>query len=127
MGGKGAISGASKNKREGKPYRRWRAYTEDEVQLGLHLLLPFIGEVKRLQATTAMQVIHSQARLPRGNPAFGVPGARYCLRGHDKWNARIRSFKGRGKNTEDPMNHLRQCLECVREAARARRNNKRRP
>jgi hypothetical protein len=127
MGGKGAISGASNSKREGKPYRRWRAYTEDEVQLGLHLLLPFIGEVKRLQATTAMQVIHSQPRLPRGNPAFGVAGARYCLRAPDKWNARLRPFKGRGKNNEDPMNHFRQCLACVREDARARRNKKRRP
>jgi hypothetical protein len=127
MAGKGAISGASKNKRGGKPYRRWRADTEDDIQFGVHLLLPFIGEVKRLQATTAMRVIHSQARLPRGNPAFGVAGTRYCLRGHDKWNARLRPFKGRGKNKEDPMNHLRQCLACVREDARARRNKKRRP
>jgi len=127
VGGIGTISGASKDKREGKPYRRWRAYAEDEVQLGLHLLLPFIGQVKRQQAVAAMQVIHSQGRLPRGNPAFGIAGARYCLRGHDKWNARMRPFKGRGTNTEDPMNHLRQCLACVREDARARRNKKRRP
>ena len=117
MGGIGTISGASKNKREGKPYRRWRAYAEDAVQLGLHLLLPYIGQVKRLQAIAAMEVIHSQARLPRGNPSFGPAGARYCLRGHDKWNARVRPFKRRGKNEEDTLNHLRRCLACVREDA----------
>ena len=72
-----------------------------------------------------MQLIHSQPDLPRGNPAFGVAGARYCLRGHDKWNARLRPFKGRGRNEEDPHNDLRQCLWCVREDARARRNKRR--
>ena len=124
IGGIGKISGLRTDKRDGKPYRRWRAYTEQDVQLGLHLLLPFIGAVKRSQAIAVMQVIHTQARLLRGNPAFGVAGARYCLRGHDKWNARIRPFKGRGKNREDPMNHVRQCLECVRVAARARRRKR---
>jgi hypothetical protein len=89
--------------------------------------MPFIGQVKRQQALAAMRVINSQARLPRGNPAFGVAGARYCLRGHDKWTARLRPFKGRSKNEVDPMNHLRQCLACVREGAQARRNKKRRP
>jgi hypothetical protein len=127
MGDIGSISGASKDKRDHKPYRRWRAQAENEVQLGIHLLLPFIGKVKRQQALAVMRLIHAQARLPRGNPAFGVAGARYCLRGHDKWNARIRPFKGRGRNEEDPSTHFRQCLACVREAAQARRNKKRRP
>jgi len=127
MGDIGKISGASKNKRDHKPYRRWRAYAEDQVQLGIHLLMPFIGAVKTRQAVAVMTVSHSQACLVRGNPAFGVAGARYCLRGHDKWNARVRPFKGRGKNEEDPLNHFRQCLTCVREEARARRHKKRRP
>jgi hypothetical protein len=127
MGEIGRISGASKNKRDHKPYRRWRVCAENEVELGLHLLLPFIEEAKRRQALAVMRVVHSQVRLLRGNPAFGIPGARYCLRGHDKWNARVRPFKGRGRNEDDPMNHLRQCLACVREDARARRNKKRRP
>lgn len=83
MGDIGRISGASKHKRHHKPYRRWRAYAENEVELGVHLLLPFIGQVKRQQALAAMRLIRSQARLPRGNPAFGVAGSRYCLRGHD--------------------------------------------
>ena len=54
MGGIGTISSSSKNKEEGKPYRRWRAFADDEVHLGLHLLLPFIGQVKRRQAVATM-------------------------------------------------------------------------
>ena len=117
----GTISGVRPGKGNWKPHRRWRVCSLVAVQLGLHLLWPFIGEVKRSQAQLVMQVIHSQPDLPRGNPAFGVAGARYCLHGHDTWNARVRPFKGRGKNNEDPNLHLRQCLECVRIDARARR------
>jgi hypothetical protein len=125
--GFGTISGVRKSKPPWKPYRRWRVFTVDKVFRALHMLWPFIGEVKREQARRAMQIVLGQPDLVRGNPAFGVAGARYCLRGHDKWNARVRPFKGRGRNEEDPMNHLRQCLACVREDARARRNKKRRP
>jgi hypothetical protein len=125
--GLGTISGVRRPKPPHRPYRRWRVFTPAKVQLALHLLWPFIGAVKRAQARKVMQVIHSQSDLPRGNPAFGIAGARYCLRGHDKWNARVRPFKGHGKNEEDPGNHLRQCLTCLRENARARRKRNRRP
>jgi hypothetical protein len=114
LGGLGSISGLRPGKGNWKPYRRWRVSAPVDVQLGLHLLWPFIGHIKRAQAQGVLRVIHSQTDLPRGNPAFGVAGARYCLRGHDKWNARLRPFRGRGKNEEDPFNHLRQCLACVR-------------
>lgn len=125
--GIGRMSGVQRPKPPRKPYRRLRVYTSEKVQLALHLLWPFIGAVKRAQAGRVMRAIHSQPDLPRGNPAFGVAGARYCLRGHDKWNARVRPFKGRGKNEEDPGNDRRQCLTCLRENARARRKNNRRP
>jgi hypothetical protein len=126
LGGLGSISGVRKDGPEWTPYRRWRAVTPLKVQAALHLLWPFIGVIKRRQAQHVMKTMHGQPDLPRGNPAFGVAGARYCLRGHDKWNARIRPFKSRGKNEEDPLNHLRQCMTCVRDDARARRNRKRR-
>ena len=125
--GLGNISGLRQDGPDWTPYRRWRVVTALKVQIALHLIWPFIGDVKRNQARQVMKTIHGQPVLPRGNPAFGVAGARYCLRGHDKWNARIRPFKGRGRNEEDPLNHLRQCLACVREDAQARRNRKRRP
>jgi hypothetical protein len=125
--GFGTISGVRKSKPPWKPYRRWRVFTIEKVFRALHMLWPFIGEVKRAQARNAMQIVLAQPDLVRGNPAFGVAGARYCLRGHDKWNARIRPFKGRGKNEEDPLNHLRQCLACGREDAQAKRNKKQRP
>jgi len=127
LGGLGNISGLRQDGPEWTPYRRWRVVTVLKVQTALHLIWPFIGDVKRNQARQVVMTIHGQPVLPRGNPAFGVAGARYCLRGHDKWNARIRPFKGRGRNEEDPLNHLRQCLACVREDAQARRNRKRRP
>jgi hypothetical protein len=127
LGELGTISGVRPGKGNWRPYRRWRVCPTAHVQLGLHLLWPFIGDVKRSQASAVMQVIHSQPNLPRGNPAFGVAGARYCLNGHDKWNARVRPFKGRGTNEVDPNLHLRQCLECMRVDARARRGQKDRP
>lgn len=87
LGGLGFISGLRPAKGSRKPYRRWRLCALSDVQLGLHLLWPFIGRVKRAQAEIVLQTVHSQPDLPRGNPTFGVAGARYCLRGHDKWNA----------------------------------------
>src|SRR3989441_2361541 len=119
----GTISGVRRDKGHGRPYRRWRVFTESDVQLGLHLLWPFIGEIKRSQAQGVMRVVHSQPALPRGNPAFGVAGARYCLRGHDKWNARVRAYRSRGRSQVN--DHLSQCLTCMREQARARRRDPR--
>jgi hypothetical protein len=126
IGNLGTISGVHPGKGRSRPYRRWRVFTPAGVQMALHLLWPFIGDVKRRQARVVLQVINSQPDLARGNPAFGVAGARYCLNGHDKWNARVRPFKGRGRNDEDPNLHLRQCLECLRIAARERRKSAKR-
>jgi hypothetical protein len=123
--GLGRISGVRRADPPQKPYRRWRLYTVVKVQLALHLLWPWIGIIKQSQALRAMRVVHAQPDLARGNPAFGTAGARYCLRGHDKWNARVRPFKGRGVNVDDPQNHFRQCLQCVRDDARERRKRKR--
>jgi hypothetical protein len=125
MGDLGTISGEHPGKGNHRPYRRWRAFTPATVLLGLHILWPFLGDLKRTQARVVLQANHSQSDLPRGNPAFGVAGARYCLNGHDKLNARVRPFKGRGKNQEDPNLHLRQCLQCMRIDARARRAQRR--
>jgi len=117
--GHGAISGRNRPKPPRKPYRRWRAVTPAKVLLALHLLWPFLGGVKRDQAQKVMRVIHAQPDLVRGNPTFGPAGARYCLRGHDKWTARVRPYMPRGR--DNGASDRRQCLECVRDAARTRR------
>jgi hypothetical protein len=125
LGDLGSISGLRRGKNKNwKPYRRWRVCALDDVQLCLHLLSPFIGVVKRTQASLVLQVIHAQPDLPRGNPAFGVAGSRYCLRGHDKWNARLKPYKSRGKDRGSQ--ERRQCLACVREDARTRYANRKR-
>jgi len=118
--GFGSISGLRRPKPPHRPYRRWRVVTVAKAQLALHLLWPFIGRVKRSQAQSVMKVIHAQPDLLRGNPAFGPAGSRYCLRGHDKWTARIRPYRSRGRNLGPNDPH--QCLTCVRDAARAKRN-----
>jgi hypothetical protein len=127
VGELGRISGVRQDSDDQTPYRRWRVVTPRKVQTALHLLWPFIGDVKRRQAQSVMRTINAQPDLQRGNPAFGIAGARYCLRGHDKWNARVRRFKGRGRNDSDPGRYLHQCLESVRDGARGRRNINRRP
>ncbi len=118
VGGRGSISGPRQDTSTQKPYHRWRAGAKADVALILHLLWPFIGDVKRAQAIAVMKVAHSQPDLPRGNPAFGAAGSRYCLRGHDKWAARIRPYVSRGVGRED--GYLHQCLVCMREQARER-------
>jgi hypothetical protein len=121
--GVGTISGVRRAKAPWRPYRRWRLYTTVKVEMALHLIWPFIGPVKRNQAQGVMKIIHSQPELVRGNPRFGVAGARYCLRGHDKWTARLRPYKSRGRN--NGAGDRRQCLQCVREDAREKRRTKR--
>jgi hypothetical protein len=120
LGGVGHLNGPHVYDWADAPVSRWKCEAQDHVQLVIHRLLPFVGSVKRAQALRVLSIVNQQPRLPRGNPSFGVAGARYCLRGHDKWNARIRPFRGRGVSEVDPERHLRQCLTCVREAARAR-------
>ena len=95
VGGRGSISGPRRDKRRRKPYHRWRAGAQKDVALILHLLWPFIGAVKRILAKSVTEIVNTQPELPRGNPAFGVPGARVCLRGHDKWSVRVRPFRSR--------------------------------
>ena len=115
----GTISGVRRAKPPWRAYRRWRVYTVAKVHLALHLLWPFIGTEKRAQAQRVLRLVLSQPDLPRGNPAFGLAGSRFCLRGHDKWAARVRDYKPRGK--DNGPGDRRQCLQCVRENARSKR------
>ena len=122
--GVGSISGPRKYRWADQPVSRWRASSLAGVQLVLHRLWPFVGSVKREQARHVLMVVNSQPDLPRGNPAFGQPGARFCRHGHDKVAARVRPYRNRKPGTDDHDRHLRQCLECAREQARQRRSRR---
>ena len=91
--GLGKISGVRRGQGHDKPYRRWRVQASGDVPRALHLIWPFIGDVKRSQAQRVMSAINTQPDLPRGNSAFGSPGTRYCLNGHDKWKNYIEMNK----------------------------------
>jgi hypothetical protein len=117
--GCGRVYGPYDQDRTSLPVYRWKAQSHHDVHFALYTLLPWIGTVKRDQARRVLRVLVEQGRLPRGNPAFGVAGSRYCLRGHDKLAARIRSYVSRGGAWPNP--YARQCLACSRERARLKR------
>ena len=105
------------------PVYRWKAHRRREIEQMLALLWPQLGAVKREQALAAMKVVSAQPLLPRGNPAWGNRKLT-CVRGHDYEAARVRPFRSRGKNVVPPR-ASHQCLTCVREAARAKRQRER--
>lgn len=123
LDGIGNISGPYEYTWADAPVTRWKTEALNDVQLALHRLMPFIGPVKRAQALGVLEVINSQVQLSRGNPAFGQAGARFCLRGHDKWAARRRPYVSRGADRDSK--ERRQCLQCLRERARAKRRQRR--
>ncbi len=101
------------------PIYRWKSYRLEEIDRVIGLLRPWLGEVKRGQADNAFGVMEAQGPLPRGNPAWGNRKT-HCIHGHEYATARIRRFRGRGKNTEAPRDS-HQCLVCLRDHARTKR------
>ena len=102
------------------PVYRWKVFRPDEVSELIDLIRPWLGVLKRTQAERVFAVLTAQPRLPRGNPAWGSYKT-HCVNGHEYATARIRPFKGRGKNTFAPR-ASHHCLVCLREhAARKRR------
>lgn len=101
------------------PVYRWKAHQAGQIIAMINALDPWLGSVKRDQAARAIGVVAAQSPLPRGNPAWGNRKT-YCVRGHEYATARIRAFRGRGRNIEAPR-ESKQCLACVREYARSQR------
>lgn len=97
---------------------RWRVQKLDGVRQVLHLLLPWLGEVKRTQAFGAIATLDGQPALPRGRVEWGSHKT-HCIHGHGYATARIRPYGNRGKGV--PRRPSKQCLVCVRDQARARR------
>jgi hypothetical protein len=97
---------------------RWRAHRTADVRLAIHLLQPWIGAVKRVQAAEALRVLDSQAELLRGRIDWGSHKTR-CTHGHEYASARVRPYVSRGVGIQRRDN--KQCLTCAREQARAKR------
>lgn len=99
---------------------RWRVQTLDGVRLVLHVLLPWLGGVKRVQALRAIEMMDDQPALPRGRPDWGSHKS-HCVHGHEYATGRIRPFVSRGIGV--PRRASKQCLVCSREQARAQRQS----
>ena len=96
---------------------RWKSVVHSRIDETVRLLWPWLGVVKRAQAAAALNVIRSQPQLLRGRPEWGYHKT-HCLRGHEYATARLRPYVARtGGEMRRPS---QQCLQCVREQARAR-------
>jgi len=98
---------------------RWRIHTVDDVRRLLHVLLPWLGDVRRRQAFRAIAVVDAQPVLHRGRVEWGSHKA-MCIHGHEYATARLRPYVSRSPNGRQ-RRPSHQCLVCVREQARARR------
>lgn len=117
----GKVYGPYEQEGATEPIYRWRAETPDKVRRVIHLLLPWLGEVKRRQAFAAFAVIDAQPVLPRGRVEWGSHKT-HCVHGHEYATARVRPYVSRGGPRRRDN---KQCLECAREQARLRRAAKR--
>ena len=117
--GRGRVYGPYDQAGANEPVYRWRAYTIDDVRSILHLILPWLGGVKRRQAFAAIATIDGQPALPRGRVEWGRHKT-HCIRGHEYASARIRPYVSRGVGVQ--RRDSKQCLQCTREQARDRRS-----
>jgi hypothetical protein len=116
--GRGRVYGPYDQAGASEPIYRWRVYTMNDVRSILHLILPWLGCVKRRQAFAAIAIIDGQPVLPRGRVEWGSHKT-HCIHGHEYASARIRPYASRGVGV--PRRDSKQCLRCTREQARARR------
>jgi hypothetical protein len=100
---------------------RWKSAARADIERVGATLWPWLGAVKRGQAQAVIDVLCAQPELPRGRPDWGNRKT-HCTRGHEYATARLRPYVSRGKGM--PRRDSQQCLACVREQARARREQK---
>lgn len=117
----GTIYGPYAQEGANQPVFRWRAYARDDARRAIHLLQPWLGDVKRKQALRCLVVIDAQPPLPRGRVEWGSHKTR-CIHGHEYASARIRPYVSRGVGIQ--LRDNKQCLTCMREQARVRRGRK---
>lgn len=102
---------------------RWKSVVHSRIDETTQALWPWLGPTKRAQASAALSVIRSQPQLPRGRPEWGHHKT-HCVHGHEYSNARLRPFVPRPRG--EMRRPSQQCLQCVREQAKARRLDTRR-
>ncbi|MDE3112897.1 MAG: hypothetical protein KGN00_12265 [Chloroflexota bacterium] len=115
----GKIYGPYPGQKDHDPVYRWKAHRRVQIETMISDLSAYLGPVKREQAVHAISLVAAQDPLTRGNPAWGSHKT-HCVHGHEYATARLRPFKGRGKNDE-PQRLSKQCLACVREQATQKR------
>lgn len=115
--GVGTITGPILQKDAVRPVYRWKTYGIVKIESVLALLLPWLSRPKREQARLALDAMHAQPTLPRGNPAWGSHKT-HCVHGHGYAAARTRPYKSRRGGAQ--RRDSKQCLRCSREQARAR-------
>ena len=98
-----------------EPIYRWRAQTPDKVRRAIHVLMPWLGDVKRRQALEAFRVIDAQPALPRGRVEWGSHKT-HCIHGHEYLIARLKPYVSRSNGVQRRAS--KQCLACAREQAR---------
>ena len=119
---RGGIYGPYKPARPGDlPVYRWCAASLRDVVDSLRVVLPHLSPVKTDQVSRVLAVLMKQPALPRGRPDWGNRKT-HCLRGHEYATARIRPYKSRGVGVQ--RRDSKQCLVCVREAAKRKREKK---
>jgi hypothetical protein len=114
----GRVRGPYSQEGANEPIYRWRAHTVDGVRRMLHVMLPWLGDVKTRQALAAIAVIDAQLALQRGRIEWGSHKT-HCIHGHEYASARLRAYVSRGVGNE--RRPSKQCLACTREQARVRR------
>jgi hypothetical protein len=100
---------------------RWKNAARADIERVVAMMHPWLGPVKREQASQVLTVVSSQSPLPRGRPDWGSHKT-HCVNGHEYAKTRLRPYVARGAGA--PPRDSEQCLECMREQARARREKK---
>jgi len=114
----GRVNGPYDQEGANEPIYRWRISTVDDVRRMLHVLLPWLGTVKRHQAFSSIAVVDAQPSLPRGRVEWGSHKT-HCVHGHEYASGRIRPYVARGVGIQRRVN--KQCLVCARDQARLQR------
>lgn len=122
--GRGRVYGPYAQRGANLDIYRWNLTRRGEIEATLAELWPWLGPVKRTQATTVLDQIHSQVDLPRGRVEWGSHKT-HCIHGHEYATNRRRTYVARGVGNQRREN--KQCLRCAREQARVRREEKERP